>query len=170
MIRKIEKANILFGMNDTEHFINEITKVKDSSVSVQDVYEKTKSKRKWSLLNPGFMIGVAHCYLGALKETKNVNWEIITLPKFTIDDGEKHTINSNMKFIRRLRNSIAHHNYYIEEDSEIDNDSRFVIVFTDMNPKNNDDFITFRVGMIDFFNLVSNCGKLFYNMATSDNK
>lgn len=163
-MKKIEVVDILFGMNDTEHFVNEAISCQNRDKKVSEIISNTEKKRKWSILNPGFWIGVAHCYLGALKELSNNSFDYPTLPDIKIlKEGSLHQCKHDKDFVRRLRNSISHHTYHILEDELVSDDSRFSFIFKDYNPGNNKDFIEFEIPVIGFINFVSKCGTELLN-------
>jgi hypothetical protein len=58
-----EAHDILFGVNDMWHFVHETQANKGSSISLQNFLEKTKHKRKWSLINPGSLLSCAYAIL-----------------------------------------------------------------------------------------------------------
>ncbi|MDD2259433.1 MAG: hypothetical protein PHU13_03520 [Acholeplasmataceae bacterium] len=169
-MREINKYEVLFGMNDTEFFVNEAIDEKNEETSLKDFINLTKPKRKWSVINPGFMIGVAHCYLGALFESNfKIDFQNIDFTSLkVIRIGAKRRFNENKDKIRALRNAIAHHNYKVYEELSIINDSRFSIQFIDGNPRIKDDFVEFSMSMIDFFNFISECGVILYAMSNKN--
>ncbi|MGD9992368.1 MAG: hypothetical protein AB7S69_03645 [Salinivirgaceae bacterium] len=164
-MKEIPGYDIVIGTNDTSHFVHEANSKKSETIPLRDFFENTERKRKWSIVNPGFVLGNAYMYFvyGQEKGLLNdfsidafLSNIIITEDKSKYDD----CIDKSDYLKRRLRNSLAHCRYRIEIRSKsqiIENDGDVWFVFSDSNKGK--DKITFEMSFPTFGNLIEKAGQ-----------
>ena len=166
---KISPHDLIFGVNDTTHFIHEASRRKGDSTSLKRFFIQTEKKRKWSLDNPGFLLAVAYSYLvfgyekGLLEGFPfgdHLNFFAVTSSTYNDlkDDNKKA-----LEILRRLRNSIAHCRYEVQirsSNGKIQNDGNVWFVFTDQNLRKPDssDNIKIEISFPNFGNFIERIG------------
>lgn len=181
-MKNIEPYDILFGVNDMWAFVCKAQENRDSSISLQNFFENTEPKRKWSLINPGSLLSCAYAYFvfgyenGILDDfpvgNKNAK-KFIEEFSVTYDKYKDMTLEAKVSMIkRRLRNSIAHCHYSVEvrtNDGQITKDGDVWYRFEDGEKKDGSDRITMEISLPDFGNIIEDAGKHAYNRLKSDN-
>lgn len=119
---------------------------KTASLTIGYVWEKTYKEEDLNhkLLNPAVLMMAAYLYFVYPKEKLGE----INLVNISIDDFEiieKKSEHDKEKLIRRIRNSIAHSNYEIENNE---------IIFTDFKPGSKSDKIKFKITTVNFGNFI----------------
>ena len=52
--------DVIFGVNDTSHFIHSANEKKNESITIAELFEQTEKKRRWGIINPGFVLSNAY--------------------------------------------------------------------------------------------------------------
>lgn len=112
------------------------------SMAIGQVWERTfeTEDRGHRLLNNSVLMMAAYLYFVYPKERlQEIDLKDISINDFEIIEQE--TEHDKEKLIRRIRNSVAHANY------EIDNNE---ITFSDWRPHDKSDKIKFKIASVDF--------------------
>jgi hypothetical protein len=160
--------DVIFGVNDTSHFVHTANDRQNEEITLAEFFRQTEGKRKWSIVNPGFILSKAYSYFVFAYEREMLDdfepTDLITKIKFTDQRQEYNSSSERDKckqLRRRLRNSIAHCKYIIEcrtADGRISKDDDLWFVFEDNN-NHRDDHIKIEVSYPVFANLVEGAGK-----------
>ncbi len=128
-MKKLNKFELYLGVNNTDSYINFFNNNEQKSTPINEMMLQLKREKsiKWSILNPGYSLGLAHMYLGALNQLFKDDNFVMTTNKLEdlLNKVKIHKINDKVKFdklidkLNHLRNSIAHHRFdiYIEENN-----------------------------------------------------
>ena len=172
-MKKIPDFDIIMGMNDTSHFIHNINifQKKNENITLKNYISETSEKRKWSLNNPGFLLGTAYMYFvfGQEKELLK-DYDIKEfLPKIKIleiqgkNNKDLHKVDIGDFIKIKLRNAIAHCSYNIEirsKSNRIENDGQLWFVFEDEYGEGK---VKFEMSFPTFGNLVEKAGTHVFN-------
>ena len=162
----IKPYDIIFGVNDMSHFIHSASDQKEGNISLKDFFKQTEQKRKWSIVNPGFVLANAYSYFVFGQEHKLLDKFdlsqflssfIVSYPNYKDIEPEK----KSKLLKRRLRNAIAHCHYRVEirtEDGKISKDGNLWFVFEDQK-KDGSDKITMEISFPNFGNLIEVAGQ-----------
>jgi hypothetical protein len=184
-MKKIPLNDIIIGMNDSLavlHMAND--KRNDQNFSTYDLYESTKNKRRWSIINPGLVMAQSYMYFvvghesGFLDDFPSSDKTIKFINQFSFHNDEyqiKKGENKIEAIKRHLRNSISHsrYNFFINTPSgEIHKDGDLIIVFEDYYPKNNgkEHYCKFQISFPDFANLIESTGEMTFNKTTPQHR
>ena len=165
-MKEIPAYDVLFGVNDSSHFLHEASRRRGESISLADLFRETKPKRKWSLVNPGFLLAQSYSYfvygqeVGALVDFSLAPF----LSDFEVSyhgyDQMKDDQKSNL-LKRRIRNAIAHCRYQVEIrtlDGKITKDGDVWYTFHDDRQKGGDR-IDFAISLPAFGNIIESAGE-----------
>ena len=168
-IISISDEDVLLGVNDASHFLHYAANNRNESMSVEQLFKDTKEKRRWSIVNPGFILSLAYSYFvfgyerKLIKEFCFQSW----LRKITVEhnDFDKMSIKKKSDFLkRRLRNSIAHCSFKVEirsSSGRIETDGDLWFVFFDEN-RNGNDKVKIEINLPDFGNILEEVGELCF--------
>ncbi len=162
-MKQLFPHDIIFGVNDTSHFVHEASKRKASGIPLNKFFNETKEKRKWSIVNPGFILSLAYSYLVFGHEKELLKSFNMIKFNFTVSSLNYSALNDKKKNVylkRRLRNAIAHCRYEVEirtDNGEINKDSDVWFVFNDQKDDGTDKF-TMSISFPEFGNLIENVG------------
>jgi hypothetical protein len=167
-MEEITAYDLIFGVNDTSHFVHTANDRKNEEVTLAEFFRQTEDKRRWSIVNPGFILSKAYSYFVFANERNMLNdfepTDLIAKIKVTDERQQYSSLSERDKcseLRRRLRNSIAHCRYKIEcrtVDGHISKDDDWWFVFHDNN-KRGDDHIKMEASLPVFANLVEKAGK-----------
>ena len=164
-MKTIPPYDIIFGVNDTSHFVHTANEKRDEEIFLKDFFIETEPKRKWSIVNPGYILSNAYSYFVFAQEKKLLdNFHLeqflpsikVTYPNYeSLDDAKKSEL-----LKKRIRNAIAHCRYKIEirtDDGKIGKDGDLWFVFNDEN--RGKDKITMEISFPAFGNLIESAGE-----------
>lgn len=165
-MKLIPTYDVLFGVNDTSHFVHEASHRRRDSISLNKFFELTKPKRKWSIINPGFLLAQSYSYFVYGQESGAL--EDFSLEPFLdkidvnyVGYDELSVVEKSKLLKRRFRNAIAHCRYQVEirtQDGRISNDGDVWYAFHDDRPKG-DDRIEFSISLPTFGNIIEAAGE-----------
>jgi hypothetical protein len=164
-MKTIPPYDIIFGVNDTSHFVHTADERRDEKIFLKDFFIETKPKRRWSIVNPGYILSNAYSYFVFAQENRLLDDFLlgqflpfikVTYPNYeSLDDTQKSKL-----LKRRIRNAIAHCRYKVEirtDDGKIRNDGDLWFVFNDED--RGKDKITMEISLPSFGNLIESAGK-----------
>lgn len=165
-MKEVPAYDVLFGVNDSSHFLHEASRRRRESISLVELFKETKPKRKWSLVNPGFLLAQSYSYFVYGQEVKALegfslvpflsNIEVTYHDYDQLEGDEKSDL-----LKRRLRNAIAHCRYQVEirtQDGKIAKDGDIWYAFHDDRPKGYDR-IEFAISLPTFGNIIESAGE-----------
>ena len=165
-MKKVSAYDVLFGVNDSSHFLHEASRLRKEPISLVELFRETAPKRKWSLVNPGFILAQSYSYFVYGHEVKAL--EGFSLVPFLSDIKVTYSGYDQLEdekksdlLKRRIRNAIAHCRYQVEirtEDGKITKDGDIWYAFHDDRPKK-DDRIEFEISMPIFGNIIELAGE-----------
>lgn len=133
------------------YWIMECNKTENAERTLIDVYSKHFGK-DWngeSLLNSGVLMMSSYLLFVYPQQADfdSIDFSVIDISKFKIiqQDGDN---SKSKKFCGRLRNSISHSRFVVDEETN-------VINFKDNKPDGSDK-IEFEIGVVDFGNFIDN--------------
>lgn len=177
-MKEISLNDLIIGMNDSLSVLHLASdRRKDQDYSTFDLYESTKSKRRWSIINPGLIMAQSYMYFVVGHESdllddypsSEKSIKLITQFSFKNDEYQTKKGESRIQAIKRhLRNSISHARYrfYINTPTgEITRDGDLIIVFEDYKPGNstNKYHCEFEITFPAFANLIEDTGEIIFN-------
>lgn len=177
-MKKISLNDLIIGMNDSLAVLHMASdRRSDQNFTTYDLYESTKNKRRWSIINPGLIMAQSYMYFvvahesGMLDNFPSSKETIKFIHQFSFHNDEyqiRKDENKTEAIKRHLRNSIAHSRYSIFVDTpsgKITKDGDLIIVFEDYFPKNNskEHYCKFQISFPDFANLIEITGEIIFN-------
>jgi len=152
----------------------------DQNFTTHDLYESTKNKRRWSIINPGLIMAQSYMYFvvghesGLLLDFPSSDQAIKLIHQFSFHNDDyqiKKGENKTDAIKRHLRNSISHSRYsffIITPSGQISKDGDLIIVFEDYFPKNDskEHYCKFKISFPDFANLIESTGEMIFKKTT----
>lgn len=127
------------------------------SLTIGEVWQETfnEDDQNHRLLNPSILFMSAYLYFIYPKESVEfIDISNISISKFVIlKEDKKH---NKREFIKRLRNSIAHANFYIQND---------IINFIDFKPKDHSNYIEFQISTVEFGDFIEEFRLQLFNQS-----
>jgi len=164
-MKEIPAYDVLFGVNDSSHFLHEASRRRHEPISLYELFQETEHKRKWSLVNPGFLLMQSYSYFVYGHEVRAL--EGFSLVPFLSDIhvdydgyGQLDDDKKSRLLKRRLRNAIAHCRYQVEirtQDGKITKDGDIWYAFHDDRPGGGDR-IVFEISLPTFGNIIESAG------------
>jgi len=184
-MKKISLNDLIIGMNDSLAVLHLASdKRNDQNFTTYDLYESTKNKRRWSIINPGLIMAQSYMYFvvgqesGLLVDFPSSGQTIKFINQFSFHKDDYQTKKDENKtdaIKRHLRNSIAHSRYsfFINNPlGQITKDGDLIIVFEDYYPKNDskEHYCKFEISFPDFANLIESTGEMIFKKTTPQQK